>query len=106
MSEKDQRVALIAGLVAVLGVIVFVATRLAGGNEMFAVRVNGKFGFIDSGGKLTIQPQFDDAGQFAKGLAPVKVGPAWGYVDRSGKLAVPPNMSSPIHLLTASRWSG
>lgn len=41
-----------------------------------------------------IQPQFDDAGNFVEGLAPVRTGSTfsgkWGYIDKTGKYVIKP----------------
>jgi hypothetical protein len=41
-----------------------------------------KYGYIDKTGEIVIQPQFDDAGDFSEGLAPVRLNGKWGYVSR------------------------
>ena len=50
----------------------------------------GKWGYVDKGGKIVINPQFDDAGQFSDGLAWVKMDGHFGYTDNTGKLAINP----------------
>ena len=50
---------------------------------LYPVVVNGRWGFTDKSGQTAINPQFDKAGGFASGLAPVRMG-RWGYVDGSG----------------------
>ncbi len=77
--------------------------------HLFAVKVNGKYGFINNKGEIIIQPTFDDAACFAEGLASVSVGgtPAkrnirgtlfkydatiggkWGVIDQEGQIVVP-----------------
>ena len=81
----------------------------------FPIEVNGKWGFIDSSGKIAIPPQFDgvDAQGFSEGLAPVCLGRCafveiedstatpkpqvyigkWGYVDVHGALVVTPQFT-------------
>lgn len=63
----------------------------------------GKTGFVDRAGKIAIAPQFDAAGSFCEGLAPVcmgckevprgehheLVGGQWGFVDRTGAVVIP-----------------
>src|SRR5438445_12001692 len=61
-----------------------------GRSALFPVRVNGKYGYITKSGKIAINPQFDDVGRFAEGLAPVRMGRMWGYIDSQGKLAINP----------------
>ena len=46
---------------------------------------HGIWGYIDPSGKYVINPQFDEAGDFEDGLAPVRIGAKWGYIDKTGK---------------------
>lgn len=39
------------------------------------------WGYLDRNGKFVISPQFDDAGSFAEGLAPVKIEGKYGYIS-------------------------
>lgn len=68
--------------------------------ELLLSGLSEKCGFVDRAGRLVIEPQFDAAGRFSEGLAPVRVGPnekvlgdpdagKWGYVDKTGRLALP-----------------
>jgi len=50
----------------------------------------GKWGYMDRGGKVVIEPAYDQVLSFSEGLAPVRVGKLWGYTDRNGKVAIPP----------------
>ena len=58
-----------------------------------AVRINGKWSFIDRGGKV-ISPEFDSAGNFSEELAPVNMNGKWGFIDKTGKVAIPPQFES------------
>ena len=49
-----------------------------------------KYGFIDKNGKVVIEPQFDDAGDFSEGFAQVKKDGKWGFIDKSGKVVIEP----------------
>jgi hypothetical protein len=49
----------------------------------------GKYGFIDSTGKIITAPVYDDARPFSNGLAAVRHGYMWGYIDKTGKEVVP-----------------
>jgi len=60
-----------------------------GAQTLYPVVVNGRWGFVNKSGETVINPQFDHAGGFMEGLAPVRMG-RWGYVDGSGKIAVVP----------------
>ena len=50
----------------------------------------GLWGFIDKTGAFVIKPQFDLAGNFSEGLAPVAIKRKMGYVDKTGKYAIEP----------------
>jgi hypothetical protein len=55
-------------------------------SEGFAAALVGKkWGYIDKTGKMVINPQFDEAGQFTEGLALVTVGGRIGYIDNTGR---------------------
>lgn len=59
----------------------------AGGSEElepFAV-----WGYRNQSGEVVIAPRFGKAGEFADGLAPVRLLSQWGYVDARGRLAIP-----------------
>lgn len=67
---------------------------------LLPVRVSGKWGYVNSGGQLVINPQFDYADDFHEGRARVCLGascwgpsddePLWGVIDTSGKMVVTP----------------
>ncbi len=44
----------------------------------------GKFGFLDTSGKLVIPPVYDEAAEFHGGLAQVVKEGEWGYIDLDG----------------------
>lgn len=57
---------------------------------------SAKWGYLDKTGKWAIKPQFDNAGDFSEGLAPVAIvvdkkskREKWGYIDQTGKLRIP-----------------
>lgn len=47
--------------------------------------IGGRWGYINSTGKLVIDIKFDFALPFSKGLAIVKVGNKWGCIDKIGQ---------------------
>lgn len=51
-----------------------------------AVKIKGKWGFINENGEITIKPKFEDARSFSNGFAAVKDGGYWGYIDESGEI--------------------
>ena len=44
----------------------------------------GQWGYVNTSGKLEINPQFDWAGGFSEGLAAVQMGGHFGYVNADG----------------------
>ena len=70
--------------------------------RLLAIRYQGKYGYIDSTGKLLIEPKYDmvDGARrggaatvddlFADGMMAVRIGHLWGYIDRPQKLVIPP----------------
>lgn len=57
---------------------------------LFPVSQDNKFGYIDVGGKIIINPQYEDASNFSEGLARVKVKGKFGYIDCNGKMVIKP----------------
>jgi len=64
--------------------------RLENTSGLWEVRVLTKVGFIDSSGRLVINPQFEEVGFFSEGLCPARRGPLWGYIDRTGRFEIQP----------------
>ena len=55
------------------------------------VKLNDKWGVVDTNINIVIQPKFDSLGySFAQGLIAAKSGKFWGYVDRTGTWVIPP----------------
>lgn len=50
---------------------------------------DNKCGFIDRSGKVVIPLEYEDAGNFSEGLAPVKKDGKWGYISKSGEVKIP-----------------
>ena len=46
---------------------------------------NGGWGYIAKDGKMAINPQFDEGGNFEAGIAPVWLGNRKAYIDKHGK---------------------
>ena len=66
---------------------------------MACVKINGKWGYIDTKDDLVINTQFDHASDFSIGLALVAIGEnIWGYIDINGKFVINPqfNAGSPF----------
>ncbi len=50
----------------------------------------GKWGFIDTNGKMVIAPQFEKATIFSEGLAKVQLNGKYGFIDKSGNWVIKP----------------
>jgi hypothetical protein len=53
---------------------------------MAAVKLNDKWGYIDTKGNEVVPCKYDDVQEFSEGLAAVKLGDKWMYVDKTGKV--------------------
>ena len=53
------------------------------------VEKDGKYGFIDTIGKVVVPCQYDDADSFSDGFARVKKDGKWRYIDTTGKEVIP-----------------
>jgi predicted DNA-binding WGR domain protein len=71
--------------------MIYVSTPL---HQLFPVKKNGRWGYIDREGQIAIEPQFDDVGHFSEGLAAVGFGSdqhrKWGYVNTAGQIVIEP----------------
>lgn len=55
-----------------------------------AVRIDGRWGYIDQTGAVVIPPTFEDVGPFQGGFAEIRVGEAAGVIDRRGRVVLAP----------------
>ena len=58
-------------------------------NGMSAYYENGLWGFISPGGKVLIEPAYDEVSDFDGTFARVKKGSKWGVIDKYGNLVFP-----------------
>ena len=101
-SSKKRKVFIISaitGFVLIVAAIVylFVFSGLFGSkkdeNNLFdddrlVFCEDGKYGYIDSSGKIVIEASFDSADDFSNGLASVESDGKWGYIDTEGKVII------------------
>ena len=57
---------------------------------LFPIVQQGKYGYIDVHGNVTIQPEYEEADTFSEGLAAVKKNGKWGYIDKEGRKVIIP----------------
>ena len=60
------------------------------GYHLFPVVLDGKMGYIDSSGKMIIEPIFWVAYEFSEGLAAARLNGTYGYINTSGQFVIPP----------------
>ena len=53
-----------------------------------AVKIMGKYGYVDKGGKMVVAPRFDDALEFSEGLAQVGNAEKFGYINKRGRVVI------------------
>jgi hypothetical protein len=70
------------------------STRLQFSGGLSAVQLDGKYGYIDTKGRMVIAPRFEAAGSFAEGLAAVQIGDRWGYINSLGQVVIQPQFNS------------
>lgn len=56
---------------------------------MGVIYYSGKFGVVDTSGKVVVAPVYDYISPFSQGLAAVRHADRWGYVDKKGKEVIP-----------------
>ena len=61
---------------------------------MRGIKRDGKYGFIDSRGRLRIANRYDGIGEFHEGMAPVKLIGKWGFLNQQDQIVINPNFES------------
>ncbi|MDX2247673.1 MAG: WG repeat-containing protein [Bacteroidia bacterium] len=94
-------------LLLITGAFITGCGTFSGSDEnLWPIRENGLYGFINNTGEVVIAPQFAYAFRFSEGLAAVNVGGTettydipkdgkWGFIDRSGRYVINPKYYSP-----------
>ena len=57
---------------------------------LFAVKVNGAYGFVDNQNRLIVANRYQDVGDFSDEVVSVKLIGKWGYIDRHEKILIQP----------------
>lgn len=78
----------------VIGDTKYQAVHIFNDTTYAAVMLNGKWGFIDSSGKMVIDPQYEDARSFANGYAAVRKDGKWGFINTEGKMIIEPQFEN------------
>lgn len=61
-----------------------------------AVRINGRFGFIDTTGEIVIRPRYNLVGDFFQGHAEVMIGEKTGVINGRGEIVLEPQFGRAI----------
>lgn len=77
-----------------------------------AVKIDGKWGYVDKTGAVMIDAQYQDARSFSNGFAAVKVDGAWGFIDTQGNVVISPRFedvkdfspSGTVYVNTGKEW--
>ena len=73
---------------------VAVQKTLVSSEGLHGFKKDGKYGFVDSRGRLRIANRYDDIGDFHEGLAPVRLIGKWGYITVNDQIIINPNYES------------
>lgn len=63
-------------------------------SDCYALVKRDRFGYIDRSGKVVIECQFEDAGDFKEGLAYAQIDGKYGYIDKKGDVVIEPKFES------------
>jgi hypothetical protein len=77
----------------VIGPQLEAAANFVGDPPRARVKQDGRWGLVDSKGKFTIRPRFEEMRDFDRGLpslAAVKVEGRWGWINRRGNFVIEP----------------
>ena len=61
----------------------------AWGDVIIKVKINDKWGFIDSNGREQIPCIYEDVDSFKNGLAGAKMDGKWGFINEKGQVEIP-----------------
>lgn len=56
--------------------------------DLAAVKINGRWGFVNTSGEVVIKEQYENARSFSNGLAAVCYCGLWGYIDSDNNICV------------------
>jgi hypothetical protein len=71
--------------------------------RILPIELNSKVGYINSTGKIVIEPQYDYGWKFSEGFACVVVNGKTGFIDESGSYLIKPQFSSTYGCYTEFR---
>lgn len=90
VSRSEGKYILVDGSCNQIGSLEFEDAVLFMGDQYAAVKMNGKWSFINKDGKLISDKTYDKAISFSNGLAAVCVDGMWGFVDEDETTVIQP----------------
>lgn len=72
----------------------FEDVKLFASNEDAAFKQNGKWGFINKSGEITIEATYENADSFNLGYAPFCKDGKWGCIDKKGNILIEPTFEA------------
>ena len=73
-----------------IGALYFEDARIFNDGTYAAVKINGRWSFVDKDGNLKSDKTYEDARSYVNGLAAVKVNGKWGFVDLDENIRIDP----------------
>ncbi len=61
---------------------------------LIGIKRDGKFGFVDTRGRLRIANRYDNIGEFHDGLAPVSLLGKWGFINKMDQIVIQPTFDT------------
>lgn len=77
-------------IVKIISVLAFLTSSFAFGQSLLPFVQNKLWGYMDTTGKVVIEPEFPMAGFFQEGLAYVQIDNALGYINEKGDVVILP----------------
>lgn len=59
-------------------------------SNITAIKKDGKWGFVNTEGDIIIEPQYEDARTFGKGIGAVQKDGTWGFVNSENRMVIEP----------------
>lgn len=69
-----------------------------------AIKMDGKWGFIDKTGKMCIDFKYDDAFNFSEGIAAVSINGKWGYIKQDDSLYMKESYDKTTSVANKKAW--
>jgi len=61
------------------------------------IKKNGKYGYLNKSGELSIKPSFKSASSFSEGKASILIDSNWGYINKDEELVIEPKFKQVRH---------